>query len=643
MKKVWKGFAAAVSAAAIAATGFIGATSAYADDPVTDEDGNVTVTVNGATSAQDKFNAYRILDVTNSGSNYTYTIAVDNTGSGKYLQVLRDATGLPLNGTQAQNNTAINNYIRYGTATPETDASGNITATEIQSDSTAMKQFADALWVAINSQKNAEGKTEAVAPDKQFVGGQLITPAEGETPAVLGAQFTGPQGYYLIRQTDAANTNDTLSGLILNTAGQNGVQVSMKKDVPTVEKQIKDVNDTSGATNWGDAADHDVNDPIEYKLTGTTANNVNDYHKYQFKFTDTMSAGLTFVKADQTIAKSDVVVKVDGVQLAENAYTVSLTDVATNTAAPYTGGTVLTVDIADLKTANYLDADGNLVTDDKGNAKVIALNGGDKVTVEYRATLNEDAKIGVQGNPNKVQLSFAKDPHFNGTGEQPTGETPEDTVIAFTYEVNANKVQGDGTTPLAGASFALLKKFKTGDSFVWKAYQPAAAATDDSPKVYAGWVSINLPQGVTLPDDIATLQQNVAQHITPSIATVLEDGKYVAKFPRIDDGDYALVETVVPAGYNYVAPKTFTVTQGITRNPATAVPDGTTNTGIWTDPTVTGMTVNGGTISTNIVNKSGSQLPSTGGMGTTVLYVAGAAIVLIAGIGLAVALRRRQA
>lgn len=33
MKKVWKGFAAAVSAAAIAATGFIGATSAYADDP----------------------------------------------------------------------------------------------------------------------------------------------------------------------------------------------------------------------------------------------------------------------------------------------------------------------------------------------------------------------------------------------------------------------------------------------------------------------------------------------------------------------------------------------------------------------------------------------------------------------------------
>ena len=50
-----------------------------------------------------------------------------------------------------------------------------------------------------------------------------------------------------------------------------------------------------------------------------------------------------------------------------------------------------------------------------------------------------------------------------------------------------------------------------------------------------------------------------------------------------------------------------------------------------------------GSISTTIENKSGNELPSTGGMGTTVLYVAGAAIVLIAGIGLAVALRRRQA
>ena len=50
-----------------------------------------------------------------------------------------------------------------------------------------------------------------------------------------------------------------------------------------------------------------------------------------------------------------------------------------------------------------------------------------------------------------------------------------------------------------------------------------------------------------------------------------------------------------------------------------------------------------GTVTVEIENKTGSELPSTGGMGTTMLYVAGGAIVLIAGIGMAVALRRRQA
>ncbi|MGN0076927.1 MAG: LPXTG cell wall anchor domain-containing protein [Parafannyhessea sp.] len=42
------------------------------------------------------------------------------------------------------------------------------------------------------------------------------------------------------------------------------------------------------------------------------------------------------------------------------------------------------------------------------------------------------------------------------------------------------------------------------------------------------------------------------------------------------------------------------------------------------------------------MNKKGSTLPSTGGMGTTILYVAGAAIVVAAGIGLAIRRNKRQ-
>lgn len=578
MKKVWKGFAAAVSAAAIAATGFIGATSANAAD------GDVTVTITDATSTDQKFVAYRVLDATNNGDNYAYTI---NT---KYSDQLKTATGLPLAGTPEQNNKAVTDYI------------GALT-----SNSTGMKQFADRLWVAIANTK------PAVDPD--------IAEFAGKTG---GASFEGPQGYYLIRQT-SAGTNDALSSVIVNTAGQNGVNVTLKKNVPTVVKKVENVNDsTNDTSNWQDSADHDVNDQVNFKLTGTTATNVNEFKQYKFEFKDTMSAGLTFVQAGAAVAASDVTVKIDGTAIT-SGYTVTLADVPANTTGAYAGGKVLTVSFADLLAAT--------------KAANITLDGGDVVTVEYKATLNENAVIGSAGNPNKVDLTFANDPHYSGAGEnEPTGVTPEDEVIVFTYEVNADKVNKDNQ-PLEGASFALLKWFEADK--VWKVYQHAKAADGTNAAVPAGWVA--LPSDVTIANKaaIATLPQTEAAKIPGTATTKNKDGKWTVNFPRIDDGDYAIVETVVPAGYNYAAPTQFTITGAL----VTTQPTGQPITGTWGAPTTTNkdVTVSGGTISASIVNNAGNQLPSTGGMGTTILYAAGAAIVLIAGIGLAVTLRRRQA
>lgn len=571
MKKVWKGFAAAVSAAAIAATGFIGATSANAAD------GDVTVTITDATSADQKFVAYRVLDATNNGGNYAYTI---NT---KYSEQLKTATGLSLHGTPEANNAVVTKYI------------GSLNAA-------AMKVFADALWIAIAD------TTPAVDPD--------VTEFAGK---IGGASFSGPQGYYLIRQT-SAGANDALSSVIVNTAGQNGVKVTLKKDVPTVEKKVQNVNDSINTTSdWQDSADHDVNDQVNFKLSGTTASNVNDFKQYKFEFKDTMSAGLTFVQAGATVATTDVTVKIDGVAIT-SGYTVSLADAKATTGA-YAGGKVLTVSFADLLAAT--------------KAADITLDGDDDVTVEYKATLNENAVIGSGGNPNKVDLTFANDPHYNGTGAgQPTGVTPEDEVIVFTYEVNADKVTSSNTS-LEGASFALLKWFG-GEENVWKVYQHAAGGTA------AGWVA--LPPAVTIAgkDAIATLPQTEAAKI-PGTATAQnsDDKKWTVNFPRIDDGDYAIVETVVPAGYNYAAPTQFTITGAL----VTTQPTGQGITGTWGAPDTSNkdVTVSNGTISASIVNNAGNELPSTGGMGTTLLYAAGAAIVLIAGIGLAVTLRRRQA
>ena len=570
MKKVWKGFAAAVSAAAIAATGFIGASAANAAE------GDVTVTITDAISAEQKFVAYRVLDATNNGHNYAYTI---NT---KYSEQLKTATELPLDGTPEANNAAVTKYI------------GAL-------NTAAMKVFADKLWVAIAN------TTPKVDPDVTEFAGK-----EG------GASFNGPQGYYLIRQTGAGD-NDARSSVIVNTAGQNGVKVTLKKDVPTVEKKVQNVNDSSNTTSdWQDSADHDVNDQVNFKLTGTTAENVNDFKQYKFEFKDTMSAGLTFVQAGATAATTDVTVKINGTHIS-SGYTVTLADVSTTTGA-YAGGKVLTVSFADLLAAT--------------KAAGITLKGDDIVTVKYKATLNENAVIGSNGNPNKVDLTFANDPHYNGAGaNQPTGVAPEDEVIVFTYEVNADKVTSSNT-PLEGASFALLKWFG-GEENVWKVYQHAADG------IAAGWVA--LPSGVAIENKnaIATLSQTDAAKIPGTATAQNEDDKWTVNFPRIDDGDYAIVETVVPAGYNYAAPTQFTITGAL----ETSQPTGKPITGTWKDPTTTNedVTVSGGTISASIVNNAGNKLPETGGMGTTILYAAGAAIVLIAGIGLAVTLRRRQA
>ena len=114
------------------------------------------------------------------------------------------------------------------------------------------------------------------------------------------------------------------------------------------------------------------------------------------------------------------------------------------------------------------------------------------------------------------------------------------------------------------------------------------------------------------------------------------DGKYTTSYKRIDDGKYKLVETHTPAGYNTAAAKLFEITAKHEVNAA--------------DPKLTELKIDStdgdtttGVVATTIVNQKGSNLPSTGGMGTVMLYVAGVAVFVLAGATLVMALRRRNA
>ncbi|MGM9890148.1 MAG: SpaH/EbpB family LPXTG-anchored major pilin [Floccifex porci] len=202
------------------------------------------------------------------------------------------------------------------------------------------------------------------------------------------------------------------------------------------------------------------------------------------------------------------------------------------------------------------------------------------ITVEYTAKLNNQAEIGSTGNPNKVKLEYSNNPNKSEVGNNETGNTPEDVVVVFSYKVIVNKVDSENK-PLIGAAFKLEKKIK-GEN-----------GAEDT------WIVVN---------EFTVDSSNPASSF---------------EFSGLDDGEYRLTETVTPAGYNTIAPIEFAIT---------ATDDGKEITNLNGDGN--NITFNSntteGSLSADVVNKAGVTLPSTGGMGTTLFYVAGAGLVLVA-------------
>ena len=213
-----------------------------------------------------------------------------------------------------------------------------------------------------------------------------------------------------------------------------------------------------------------------------------------------------------------------------------------------------------------------------------SVHAGSVITVEYESELNSNAVLGSAGNPNKMHLEFSNNPNDEQGGE--TGETPDDTVIVFTYKTVINKVDGENK-PLTGAEFTLEKKVK-----------------DDEAEGGYHWETI-------------TVVKN-------------EEGTTFT-FSGLDDGDYRLTETTTPDGYNTIDPIEFTITAEhdiLSDNPALTSLNGNATTG---EITFTSNTTDG-SLTADVVNQSGATLPETGGMGTTLFYVIGGILVVGAGV-----------
>lgn len=372
-------------------------------------------------------------------------------------------------------------------------------------------------------------------------------------------------GYYIIKDKDSSQDgkHDAYTNYIVQVAGN--VKIVPKSSVPTVKKEVKDINDSTDTAlgEWQKDADHDVNDRVWFRLTGTLPENYATYTSYEYIFHDTMSKGLTFDPSSVEIYLGD---EETGTKIDVSKYTVSTQSGAND-------GTEITIKFADLKTAVNATSDN-------------------KITVVYKATLNKQSVIGSAGNPNKVYLEFSNNPNGNGTGK-----TPEDTVIVFTYKVAANKVDSNDEK-LAGAGFKLSKFDKESDSWKLVGYQNVKLDASGNPVETNG-------------------RYEVENATDTSFA-----------WNRIDDGKYKLEEVVTPAGYNTIDPVEFDVVAGHANQTLTSL-SGTKTTGTVGEYIFTSDNTEG-SLTTKIVNQSGTVLPSTGGMGTTVFYVVGGGLMAVA-------------
>lgn len=205
------------------------------------------------------------------------------------------------------------------------------------------------------------------------------------------------------------------------------------------------------------------------------------------------------------------------------------------------------------------------------------------IIVTYSATLNENAVIAGEGNKNETWLKYGD-----------ASETTHDTTTTKTYAIPVLKyTDKDGAeTPLAGAVFEL--------------YRDEACTSAKQIKL------INKGKDSSSNYDLYRIATSSETGTAVNQITTSADGKF--KIYGLDADTYYLKEVTPPAGYNKLkAP----VKIEITSDGKIKVDDGGEQEA--TNPV-------------KVENKTGSILPSTGGMGTTLFYIFGAILVIGSGV-----------
>lgn len=469
-----------------------------------------------------------------------------------------------------------------------------------ENDSDMLRIFAE--LASSNLKTDAEGSSTVSSTYKQDTSSYAL-----DVPT---------DGYYLIKDVtpDLKETNEFYTRYILKVA--NNVEVKVKGEVPTVEKSVAstdkgkdevDSNYSNQELKNEKVLSAETGEALEFTLTGTLPTNYKDYKTYQYIFHDTLSKGLSFIdnsiKVYKVIDGTETEIRLCGTAEHTDCYS------SEHVTKEDDGTTTLKITIEDLKKV-ISDTDF-----DKGTKK--EENKEPKIIVKYYASLNKDAVVGENGNTNTVYLEYSNNPNKEGSGK--TGNTPEEKVTVYTYQLNINKKDGKKQKALQGAGFKLYKKIKDADGEtdkkVYAVMVENSGGSSSNPYVIEKWI-----------DD-----ENSATEMTT-------DSEGHISIKGLEDGTYYLKESTTPKGYNTIEDVEIIIKETIKGNEEQATEQSLDSLSIdvsWKDnekeqkgDTSTTGDPTSGVVETTILNMPGSILPFTGGMGTLLFYIIGFVLVI---------------
>lgn len=436
-----------------------------------------------------------------------------------------------------------------------------------------------------------------------------------DTKQSYSISVTG-DGYYFIKDKDHTVTaaGDAYTAYMLQVVGD--VNVNAKDETITSDKKIAsddyaDNYDTDDSvTADGKASNGAIGSTVNFELTVVIPQNAASYSYYYCVLNDTLSEGLTFVESTVVVsAGTDTLVKDTDYKL-------------------YTGN----------------DADGKTFQIAMLNAKLLA---GKTIKVTYCATINENAVIGAAGNPNAFDVTYSNNPNYKykeetenpegkpGSGV-PTGTTPEKQTYTYVTGIKLKKTDPDENA-LTGAQFTI-----TGASVKYVLTMTSSFVEDTRGEYYKlkdGTYTKTAPSDDTENqyDDATkkykeTVTSNVLGDTTDEKIEAYVGADGIVYFTGLGEGVYTIKETVTPPGFNTIDDITVTIDW--------TAPTAPTTDCVWAAKSKVGtagnesiLTLNNdGVFEITVVNQAGATLPETGGTGTTIFYVVGGMLAVLAAV-----------